>query len=182
MDILVTRRLTLRPPLEVDVDAMTAALQNSDVTRMLTNVPNPYSSADALAFIKRTGEDKKSLAFSIYRQKFLGVISVAEDSDGNFALGYWLERNCWGNGYMSEAARAVLSHAFRSLGVDQIVSDAYQDNRASLAIQDKLGFEICGKSSCINPTRKCEVETIRTELTRQRFEQLFGSLESEAAA
>ena len=66
MDILVTRRLTLRPPLDVDADAIATALQNKDVTRMLTNVPNPYGLDDAVNWIKRVDEDKHSAYFSIY--------------------------------------------------------------------------------------------------------------------
>ena len=182
MDILVTRRLTLRPPLDVDADAIATALQNKDVTRMLTNVPNPYGLGDAVNWIKRVDEDKHSAYFSIYRQKFLGVVSVQTSEDGEADLGYWLDRSAWGQGFMSEAARATVSHAFRKFGFETISSGAYEDNRASMAILRKLGFEADGARPHFNPTRNCQVSCNRVVLTRSRFEQLFGSLETSVAA
>ena len=182
MDILVTRRLTLRPPLEVDAEAITAALQDTNVTRMLSNVPNPYGIEDAMKWIKKVQNTTGEVRFCIYRQKLLGVISIRIDEDGRPNLGYWLERSSWGQGFMSEAARATVSHAFRKFGYDRIVSGAYEDNRASMTILEKLGFEPEGSIVDHNQTRDCDVTCNKMVLTRERFEQLFGSLESSAAA
>ena len=182
MDILVTRRLTLRPPLDVDAEAITAALQDTNVTRMLTNVPNPYGIKDAVKWIKQAQNNSRDIHFCIYRQRLLGVVSIRETDSGPADLGYWLERSAWGQGFMTEAARATVSHAFRKFGYDKIVSGAYEDNRASMTILEKLGFEPEGAIIDHNPTRDCEVTCSRVVLTRERFEQMFGSLESSAAA
>jgi len=182
MDILVTRRLTLRPPLDVDAEAIVTALQNPDVTRMLTKVLNPYGLQDASDWIRRVDENKTSCYFSIYRQKFLGVVSVQTSSDGEADLGYWLDRGAWGQGFMSEAARATVSHAFRKFGFESISSGAYEDNRASMAILQKLGFEPDGEAMHDNPTRNCQVKCHRMRLTRSHFENMFGSLETNVAA
>ncbi|MGI9365646.1 MAG: GNAT family N-acetyltransferase [Rhizobiaceae bacterium] len=182
MDILVTRRLTLRPPLDVDAEAITAALQNKDVTRMLTNVPNPYGLEDAVRYVKRVEKQKDAVYLSIHRQKLIGMVSIRPTDSGTNDLGYWLERSAWGNGFMSEATRAAVSHAFRKLGLNSITSGAYEDNRASMAVLRKLGFEPDGESLGHNPTRGCKVTCKRMVLTRQRFEQIFGSLETNVAA
>lgn len=186
MDILVTRRLTLRLPLDVDAEAITDALQDTNVSRMLSNVPSPYNHEDAVKWIKKTQKhaaaNSGDVSFCIYRHKFLGVVSVTTNDDGVPALGYWLERSAWGQGFMSEAARATVSHAFRKFGYDKIVSGAYEDNRASMTILEKLGFEPQGAIVDHNETRKCDVTCNQVVLTRARFEQLFGSLETSAAA
>ncbi len=182
MDILVTRRLTLRPPLEVDAEAITAGLQNPNVTRMLTRVPSPYYEGDALAWIKQNGSRSDAAFFSIYREKFLGAVSIVPAEDGAMDLGYWLDQSAWGQGFMSEAARAVTSHAFRKFGLDEITSGAYEDNRASMAVLIKLGFEPTGDAIHSNPTRGCDVKCNRMVLPRSRFEQIFGSLDSNVAA
>ena len=182
MDILVTRRLTLRPPLDVDAEAITAALQDTNVTRMLTNVPNPYGIADAVKWIKKDQNTSGDLRFCIYRQKFLGVVTIRETDPGLPSLGYWLERSAWGQGFMSEAARATVSHAFREFGYDRIYSGAYEDNRASMTILEKIGFEPEGAIVDHNATRACDVTCNKVVLTREKFEQKFGSLDTSAAA
>ena len=55
-------------------------------------------------------------------------------------IGWWLAPAFWGMGLATEAARAALDYAHRVLGLDRIVAIAYEENRASLHIMDKLGF------------------------------------------
>ena len=183
MEILVTKRLTLRPPLEVDAEAITEAFQNPNITRNLTNVPNPYGLQDALSWVERSSDAAKAAHFCIYREKLLGVVSISASKDNIYQLGYWLGEDVWGEGYMTEAARAALSYAFRRFSIEEVESGAYEDNRASLAVLDKLGFEDNGKVEVHqNPTRKTETPCPRRVLTRNRFEQFFGSLETDQAA
>lgn len=181
MDILVTKRLTLRPPLEVDAEAIARELNNPNVSRMLSKVPAPYHEADAMEWLKRIQQKPDSCFFSIYRQTLLGVVSV-DKRDDIYNLGYWLGEDHWGQGYMSEAARAVLSYAFRVLGCETIQSGAYEDNPASAQILDNLGFEATRTIVDFNATRNCDVACMKVELTRQRFEQMFGPIETNVAA
>ena len=46
----------------------------------------------------------------------------------------------WGNGYATEAARAVLAFGFEVIGLEAIYATVDQANLASLHVMDKLGF------------------------------------------
>lgn len=181
MDILITRRLTLRPPLEVDAEAITLNLRNPNVSKMLSRVPQPYGEHEALSWIERTRAQDRACYFTIHRQTLLGAISI-EESDGAFNLGYWLGEDHWGNGYASEAARAVISYGFREFECDVIQSGAYADNPASYRVLEKLGFEPTKAVQDFNKTRNCDVTCNKVELKRQNFERLFGPLETHQAA
>ncbi len=183
MEILVTKRLTLRPPLEVDADAITAAFQNTNITRNLSAAPNPYKRADALDWIENKASDPDAVNLSIHRQRLLGVVSVRKNSQGHYDLGYWLDEPAWGCGFMTEAARAALSHAFRKFGLSDVHSGAYEDNPASMAVLNKLGFEKGPEDERhFNPTRNCDVLCNRVILTRDHFISLFGDPETRQAA
>lgn len=182
MDILVTKRLTLRSPLDVDAEAICAVMQNKNITRMLTPVPNPYTLSDAQKWIDNASRNDAAYHFCIYREKLLGAVSVNPGVDGHFTLGYWLDESVWREGYMSEAARAAISHAFQKSGADEIYSGAYEDNPASMAVLVKLGFEAAETKTHYNPTRKCHVTCNHVVLTRARFESIFGSFEPSLAA
>ena len=181
MDILVTRRLTLRPPLEVDAEAITSAFQNTDITRMLSAAPSPYQLSDAKDWISSWQNKPDDSCFVIYGQKLMGVVSV-QTREGNPDLGYWLDQPHWGQGYMTEAVRAVLSNTFRKFGYTEIMSGAYEDNPGSQHILEKLGFEPTNVTPHFNKTRNCEVPCNRVKLTRSTFERLFGSLDDTKAA
>jgi RimJ/RimL family protein N-acetyltransferase len=52
--------------------------------------------------------------------------------------------NHWGHGYATEAARAVIDHAFETLGHAQLVSGARVTNPASRRVLEKCGFQWTG--------------------------------------
>jgi RimJ/RimL family protein N-acetyltransferase len=53
-------------------------------------------------------------------------------------IGWHFERSSWGRGYATEAAAALLLHAFVT-GVDRVVADIVPDNRRSRAVAKRLG-------------------------------------------
>lgn len=66
----------------------------------------------------------------VWRQEF-------DDPDLGFAF---LARH-WSKGYASEAARTVLEYARVELGLRRVIAMADDDNRASVRVLEKLGFE-----------------------------------------
>jgi RimJ/RimL family protein N-acetyltransferase len=77
---------------------------------------------------------------------FIGWVFVAPlDLRGpEIEIGWRLVRSAWGHGYATEAARPVLAHAQRSLGLPRIVADIDPDNTASISVARKLGFVPAG--------------------------------------
>ncbi|MBV8837027.1 MAG: GNAT family N-acetyltransferase, partial [Alphaproteobacteria bacterium] len=57
---------------------------------------------------------------------------------------YWLGVPFWGNGYATEAARAVLDLGFTDLGHDVIAAGARVNNPASRRVLEKCGFQWSG--------------------------------------
>jgi len=64
-------------------------------------------------------------------------------------LTYALGRAYWGQGYATEAGRALIELGFRRLGIDRIVNSVlvHPDHR-SLALIERLGFRVVGN---LNP-------------------------------
>lgn len=62
------------------------------------------------------------------------------DRDDECELGYWLGKPFWGRGYVPEAARAILGHAFTDLGMTTVWCGYYDGNSKSKRVQEKLGF------------------------------------------
>ena len=55
-------------------------------------------------------------------------------------LGFAFCEEYWGQGYASEAARAVLEYGRSELGLDRIIAMADAANEASVRVLEKLGF------------------------------------------
>ncbi len=63
-----------------------------------------------------------------------------DESRGVFEIGFQIARRHWGRGYASEAAAAVMGHAFGSLQVAGLFAGHHPENEVSARVLAKLGF------------------------------------------
>lgn len=84
--------------------------------------------------------------------KVIGNIGLIDDPrrpcEGVKMLGYALGEAYWGNGYMTEAAKALAGYASGTLHLVLISAYCYPHNRRSRNVLLKLGFGYEGKLSC----------------------------------
>ena len=59
---------------------------------------------------------------------------------GTVEIGWRLATRFWGNGYVTEAARALLRFGFIEHDMTEIVSFAVADNRRSTAVMERIGM------------------------------------------
>jgi RimJ/RimL family protein N-acetyltransferase len=169
MDVtLRTPRLLLRPQGHGDIDAIIAGLNDWEVCRNLTVVPFPYTLADAETWIGRqvppvTGH--AVFAIELPGTGMIGAVTLVNE------LGYWLNRRQHGNGYVTEAAEALLDWHFAARPDDVVPSGIHAGNAASWRVQCKLGFVETGyRDMRLSRSQGREVEHIATSVTRPQFE------------
>ena len=167
MTTLTTPRLTLRPPLASDAAALVRALDNLNVSQWTGRIPYPYGPDDAAAFFTHCqNSPDDALILLIEREgELIGGIGIEKGE-----LGYWLAEPHWGQGYGSEAARAVTDHAFLGLERDAIAASYCTGNVASRRILEGLGFVETGPGTCFSRARQQEVSIINLTLTRRGWQ------------
>lgn len=67
--------------------------------------------------------------------------------DNTAHIAYVLSPACWGQGYAQEAVSALLCLLFESLHVYQAVAEIDARNQASIALANRLHFELSGSVS-----------------------------------
>lgn len=159
--MITTKRLTLRAPRTGDAAAVTKVMQDIEVTRWLTNPPYPYTLADAESFIAK--DHGENVYFIEDAQRVCGCISL------NQGLGYWLARDRWGLGYMSEAAIAVVAHHFGETDVP-LRGGYLVGNGRSRAILEKVGFRDDFVKSVFIPALGEDVDVQKMLLSRSDWE------------
>jgi RimJ/RimL family protein N-acetyltransferase len=55
------------------------------------------------------------------------------------------EKNCWGQGYGTEATRLVVDYAFRTLNLNRVSLEVYEYNPRGLHVYEKVGFRLEGR-------------------------------------
>ncbi|MGX9353942.1 GNAT family N-acetyltransferase [Roseobacteraceae bacterium S113] len=161
--ILATTRLQMRPPVMADAPAVAAMCNSREVTRWLTQLPYPYTIADAQEFIARQTSGKTFLIHDATGP--VGCIGTV----GEF--GYWLGHDHWGQGYATEASRAVLDWHFETDGTDLRSGHAVENHRSRNVLL-KLGFqdvEIVERAHTITgKTRLQQVMELRAQAWKAR--------------
>jgi RimJ/RimL family protein N-acetyltransferase len=144
--VLETARLVLRAPSLADARVFAELVNDRRIAEMLTRVPHPYTLADATEFLSSANRGDGETVFLITARdaSLLGCCGIARRPGQPPELGYWLGVPYWGKGYATEAARAVIDHAFADLGCEALVSGARVSNPASRRVLEKCGFQWTG--------------------------------------
>jgi RimJ/RimL family protein N-acetyltransferase len=143
-----SERLFLRPGWPEDWEELLARINDPGVVRNLVKAPWPYTIDDARAFAQRPQEKMLPHFFvtlpSATGAKLIGSVGLAREGE-NVELGYWIARGWWGQGFATEAVRAVLPLS-RALGHKRLVAGHFADNPASGRVLTKAGFRPTGKA------------------------------------
>jgi len=80
--------------------------------------------------------------------KIIGCIGLEDDKKRpeikSRELGYWLGRDFWNKGFMTEAAKAAIDYGFDKMELDIISVCTAPENKRSQKVIDKLGFSYEG--------------------------------------
>lgn len=145
---LKTDRLVLRVPHPDDADRVTELIRDTRVLRNLGRAPCPYARQHAVDWIAGAREghmrgDELPLVITTLSEGVIGAAGVSK-LEAYWEIGYWVGVPYWGQGYVTEAARAVLQWAQTSLEGDGFLSGHFTDNPASGRVLEKLGFRRVG--------------------------------------
>jgi RimJ/RimL family protein N-acetyltransferase len=163
---IATKRLVLRAPIRGDVPDLVRLANNKTIADRLSSLPHPYTGADAIGFIEIFAQrsDQRPYAITL-NERLIGVIGFSFHEDAPSELGYWLGEPFWGNGYMTEAGRALIDIAQRTHQFDVVRARALADNVGSLNVLEKLGFHRVGKGKS---PRSANI-VVSLELVRPRW-------------
>ncbi|HLY29547.1 MAG TPA: GNAT family protein [Ktedonobacterales bacterium] len=107
------------------------------------------SEADFERYSKQ--EARTWVSFAIYELatlRFIGETELRhiEHVRGSAEFGIMIgERDCWGKGYGTEAARLLLDYGFHVLGLHNIMLDTYSYNERAIRAYKRAGFREFGR-------------------------------------
>lgn len=142
--VLATARLELRAPRRSDCNAIARLVNDRRIAANTARIPYPYAIEDAEQFVVSVNKREGEACFVLTLDGTpIGMCSVDLREDG-LELGYWLGVAYWGRGFATEAARALIDHAFGDLEHETLISGARVNNPASRRVLEKCGFQWTG--------------------------------------
>jgi ribosomal-protein-alanine N-acetyltransferase len=146
-ETLRTERLILRPFELSDAKIVQEKAGNKAIADTTVNIPHPYPDGVAEEWISTHQprfESGELVNYAITLEKtgeLIGAVGLVVNKKFNHAeLGFWIDKDLWGRGYATEAARAVMDYGFNKVGLHRIFAEHMTRNPASGKVMRKLGM------------------------------------------
>jgi ribosomal-protein-alanine N-acetyltransferase len=144
---LHTPRLLLRDFILADFQAIHAYASDPEVTRFMFY--GPRDEADTAAYLQRMLQSQRERPRRIWElavirredARLIGACDVTiEENEPAGDLGYIFAHEAWGQGYASEAARAMVDAGFAQLHLERVFATCAIDHSASAHVLEKVGL------------------------------------------
>lgn len=143
--ILTTARLVLRPFVLADAPAVQRLAGHVEIARSTLLIPHPYPEGAAEEWIRGHDDYSDNIIFAVALRdggEAMGAVGLHVERKHNRAeIGYWLGVPFWGNGYMTEAARAVVGYALTEADLNRVFACHFTRNPASGRVLLKIGMQ-----------------------------------------
>lgn len=143
--MLTTQRLVLRPVTEQDHADLLAHWTTPDVRRFLFDGAD-LSPAEITEVIEDSTRTFAAAGYGLWliRERgqagLVGTAGLRPLEDLGLEAIYSLAPQAWGQGYATEAARAVVEYALGPLGRPEVLAEVDEGNAASVAVIERLGM------------------------------------------
>ncbi|MBA2460492.1 MAG: GNAT family N-acetyltransferase [Actinobacteria bacterium] len=137
--------IALRPWRIDDVAAITAACQDPETARW-TTIPEPYTEADARAWVERCkrawSEGAVPLAVTDRAtDELVAAITMWTIRQNVGEFGYWAVPAARGLGHVPRALRLLCAWAFDERGFERLQLGTFPGNTSSESVAEKVGFQ-----------------------------------------
>jgi RimJ/RimL family protein N-acetyltransferase len=153
--VIETERLLLRPWRTEDRDAFRPIATDPEVMRYISG-GKPWREEQIDEFVQRQISGLERNGFCLWRllwkqraERLIGFCGLQPWRDrpgldigyhGVIEIGWWLARDCWRQGFATEAARAALQFGFEQAGLEKIIAVTHRDNKASQRVAGRIGL------------------------------------------
>jgi RimJ/RimL family protein N-acetyltransferase len=167
-------RVELRVPTREDVDFLNTARNHPDIREPMT-FTTPSTREDIEEFYDEVmqSDDNVNLVVCLPGEgpTPIGAVVLFNITRHHAELAYWLLPEYQGEGHATEAARLVVEYAFETLGLHRVHAKTVDDNEASQALLERLGFAKEGRRRDHVHQRGSYHDYVYFGLLREEFEE-----------
>lgn len=143
--VIETERLVLRPLTVADAQAVFEWGSDPRVNKFMS-YPAITAVEQEVQWLRTAETDRKEWNWGFVLKengKLIGSGSIGPNAQmpEYWGMGYNIRYDCWGNGYTTEAMKAILNFAREELSVKKICSKHAVDNPASGRVMEKCGLK-----------------------------------------
>ena len=177
--MILGKKTRLRAIERGDILRFVKWLNDPEVRRYLA-MYMPLSQAEEEKWFERQLEDQNSKVFAIETEEGVHIGNVGlhniDWKNRKAILGIFIgEKEYWGQGYGSDAIRALLGFAFREMNLHRVYLSVYDYNERAIRCYEKCGFRHEGRLRKARFSDGQYRDELMMGILRQEFEELNGN-------
>jgi RimJ/RimL family protein N-acetyltransferase len=146
--MLETGRLSLLPWIESDLANIRILATDPEIMRYI-NGGVPWTDNQMLEFVQRQIDHFRDRGYCLWKMQdrgvqtflgFCGIQPTVVEGSPEVEIGWWLRREHWGQGFITEAAEAALRDAFDRVGLRRLIAIIQPANARSISVAKRLGM------------------------------------------
>lgn len=146
----LSRGFHLTEILDSDASDFVEHMKTREIYQNTLYIPFPYSTSDAVWWVdQKAAELRKTIRPVVYAirnpdGRLIGVCGfdgMTPDEDYRAELGYWLAKEYWGQGLMTEVVQDLCQIGFSELGLSKITAHVFAHNHGSRRVLEKSDFK-----------------------------------------
>lgn len=140
-----SERLQVFALLEIDMESLLETLPHLLTKPVVKHLPASFhhivdSDSAKLWLAEQLSQGQVYAVKHKQQQSLIGLLFLSEPESGQVHLGYLLGQAYWGQGLASELLQALFKKLRKSTKVNSVLAGVSAENKASIALLDKLGF------------------------------------------
>ena len=175
---LETSRMMMRPVRLSDAQRYQSLFAVYEVIEFLDGnvIPWPYPEngvTEFLNFIQPKVESGETILWALVpkgTEEVIGVLHLNPHSDSD-NRGFWLGREYWGKGYMTEAVAASQDYCFDVLRLPRLLLSNAEPNQGSARLKEKSGATLLGYDEAKYFAGGGTYRSMKWELTAEAWRQ-----------
>lgn len=143
-----TPRLYIRPLQPKAAEALAKITSTPTITEAVSFLTYPFTTEDAAKLIERNHGDEDCF-FGLWvrgTDELIGAIGAHVRPERRLEVGYWMSASASGQGYTSEAFKALVGALHAARPDEQIYAECQPDNKASWRVLTKHDFVSTGRA------------------------------------
>lgn len=134
-------KVNLRTIEEEDLEFLRDTINNPEVRTFLTS-RKPKNLIIEEKFLRNVVSSDEDVNLAISKdEEIIGMVSLEEQKEiGVVEIGIYIDPSHQEKGYGTEAAELVIEYGFKTLNYHRIIARAYESNKGSQRVWEKLGF------------------------------------------
>lgn len=144
--LTLSNAFSIAPFQDKDAELLVHHLAKKEIYDATITIPYPYGEKDAKLYLYTHRDLREEFSIRNTKDELVGCIGFRFDPNQSHKaiLGYWLAKEYWGKGIMTEAVRSFCRDIMERNKFARITASCFEHNIGSARVLEKAGFKFEG--------------------------------------